>query len=633
MTSVRPSRLLLWSPLLAALVALPVISLVGCTEDPEPPAWDSPFDPANPAAADPFGLTAAFDADRVVLTWNQLEGYGIATYEVQKSLDGLNFSTLGDTTAGSGEMVYVVADVTPTATNFFRIRAVDADGQAPRMSHVTPATVDAGPLLAVLGPDPVLTRSVDLQAVTTSGDSVHLASDALFTAPRSAPIETGGTATFADVDLGPADGPDTTFVLYARAVTVLGDDLPPAYSQISSLELGVGLAPAIGLAGGGGAIASPWPDIALADSARGIARVRFATVAEDLADAPWQEAAPVLAGIPVQDTVQPQTLFAELETEFGYTASSALELAADDLTAADFSLDLPGNRISATRQLTLLHDAVATEMRVSQDPGFGDAPWVDYADTSGHVLAGEPGLHQVYAQYRNHWHQSPVRADYVILSGAELEVQFTNPTAGLPVRGGRTIEVTGTASTFDADYAITAVRVHLGDGWVEASGAENWEILWDVPLLDADTAWSLGAEVTAANADSSDIRTGLAWIEVTISQLAVTIASPAAETELPRGQQATISGTATPYLAGAPLDSVVVTALDQRLPVDGALTEWSVVWDVPAEGATPLPTDLEAWAHAGGDSVRARVPVVLVAPPQESNRVTITPPRRSTRAR
>jgi hypothetical protein len=210
-----------------------------------------------------------------------------------------------------------------------------------------------------------------------------------------------------------------------------------------------------------------------------------------------------------------------------------------------------------------------------------------------------------------------VRADHVILSGAELEVRFTNPTAGQAVRGGGAIEVTGIASTFDADYAITAVRVHLGDGWLDADGAENWEILWEVPLLEQDTAWSLGAEVTAANADSSDIRTGLAWIEVTISQLAVTIASPVPEAELVRGQQATISGTAAPYLAGAPLDSVVVTALDQRLRVDGDLAEWSVAWDVPAEGPTPLPTDLEAWAHAGDDSVRARVPVVLVAAPPD----------------
>ncbi len=618
MTSARPLRLLLWVPLLAALLASPLLSLLGgCAEDPEAPAWDSPFDPRNPAAADPFGLSAVFEADRVVLTWNQLEGYGIATYEVQKSLDGLNFSAVGDTAAGSGAMAYVVTDVTPTATNYFRVRAVGAEGETPRMSHVTPATVDAGPLLAVLGPTPVLSRYVELQATTTSGDSVQLARDALFTAPRSAPIADDGTATFPEVDLGAADGADTTFVLYFRAVTDLGGGLPPAHSQVSSLELGVGLAPAISLAGGGSTIASPLPDIALADGARGLRRVRFATAAEDLADATWVDAAPVLAGVPVQDTAQPQTLFAELETEFGYTASSALELTADDLAAADFSLDLPGNRISTTPQLTLLHDAVATEMRFSQDPGFHDAPWGDYADTSTHVLTGEPGLHQVYAQYRNHWYRSPVRADYVILSGAELEIRFTNPIDGQTVRGGQAIEVTGTASTFDADYAITAVRAHLGDGWVDAAGAENWEILWEVPRLTRDTVWSLGAEVTAANADSSDIRSGLAWIEVTISQLAVTIASPAPEAELVRGQLATISGTAAPYLAGAPLDSVVVTALDQRLRVDGDLAEWSVAWDVPAEGTTPLPTDLEAWAHAGDDSVSARVPVVLVAPPPD----------------
>jgi hypothetical protein len=610
MTSDRPRR-----PVLLALALLTTL-VASCSEEPDAPRHDNPFDPTNPGAADPFGLEAVFSGDRVVLTWTQLEGFAIATYEVQKSTDALNFSAIGDTTAGTGEMQYVVRDVTPTVTNYFRIRAIDENGLAPRMSHVVPASVSVGPLLAVEGSLPARTRIVDVTAGAGTADTVELSRDVFFEEPLIAEV-VDSVATFPDLDLGPAASADTVFTLYARAVTELGEGLPPAYSSVSSLDVAIGLDPGITLVGGGGTVAGPAVDLVVADAV-GVARLRFAAAAEDLPDAPWQEAADTLRAIPVQDTVAEQMLFGEFETVFGYTTVDQLTLQADDLSAGDFALDLPGNRISATRELTLLHDAVAAEMRVSQDPGFTGAAWVAYADTSEIVLEGERGLYNGYVQYRNHWFQSPIRSDFVILSGAELQVAFTNPTGGQPVRGGTTIEVTGTAETFDADYAITAVRVHLGDGWIEATGAENWEAVWEVPLLTADTSWPLGAEVTATNAEG-DEQTGLAWIDVTITQLAVTIDTPAESAELTRGTEVSIAGTAAADLTGAPLDSVVVTALGDRLPVTGNLANWSVSWLVPA-GDDTQPTTLQAHAYAGGDSVLATVPVVLVRPAPEEER-------------
>jgi len=605
-------RRLLAAAIVAAALAAGLVA--GCTDDPEAPRYDNPFDPGNPGAADPFGLTAELAGDVVLLRWTQLEGYGITSYEVQTSTDLLNYSTVGDTAAGTGAMNYTVRQVTPTATNYFRVKAVGEGGAAPRMSHVVPAQLSIGPLLSVAGPVPVLSRRIELQARVTFGDSVELAREATFAAPIYAAVE-DSVAVFADLDLGATADPDTVFTLYARAFRNLGGG--PSYSQISSRALTIGLAPAIALVGGGSAIAAPLVDVAVADSAAGIARIRLAASAEDLPDAPWQDAAPVLFDVPVRDTVEPQTLHAQFETAFGYTVADELPLQADDLAAADFQLDLPGSRISATGELTLLHDAVATEMRVSADPGFAGAPWVAYADTSQLVLDVDPGLYLVHVQYRNHWFLSPIRSDYVILSGAELDVQFQNPVQDQVVRGGSVIEVAGTASTFDANYEITGVRVHLGEEWTEAAGTTNWEATWEVPRLGEDTAWSLGAEVTALGPDE-DERTGVAWISVTISQLAVAIAAPLPGAELPRGQEAVVSGTASPFLAGAALDSVVVIAHEDTLRAAAPLAEWSVTWPVPDGPISPLPVRIVARAFAGGETVADTLAVTLVeAPPEE----------------
>ena len=78
-----------------------------------------------------------------------------------------------------------------------------------------------------------------------------------------------------------------------------------------------------------------------------------------------------------------------------------------------------------------------------------------------------------------------------------------------------------------------------------------------------------------------------------------------------RGLPLGINGTAVPFLAGAPLDSVVVQVLDERL-ASPTLETWAVNWIVPTESADLI--DIIAWVYAGDDSVSQRIQVTAVTP-------------------
>jgi hypothetical protein len=610
--SASSRRRLALATVVLALLAAAVLPLApGCSENPAPPAWDNPFDPQN-GDTNPFDVNAVFAGDNVLVTWNQLEGYGIETYEVQHRVAGGNWSIAGTVEATTGQASFQFPDPAPTATNEFRVIGIDEFGRRSATSGIVAASVVVPPLVS-LDPDEssIASRIQDVLVAATSGDSVEVSVDS-FTTRISLPLDPSGVTRFAAVDLGPAEANGDRIQLLARTVTYLAEGLPPVYSGNGYRQLTVSLTPRVSLASGGRTVARPAADVVISGEAAGIDSLRFALSEDGLADAAWQPAAAAIGDVPLADTTMPQVLWAEFATGFGFVAVDSQAVAADPLIAADFALDLPGNRISQVPAITVLHDAVATRMRVSQYPDFQDAPWTAYADTSQIVLDGEAGLYLVYAQYDNHWFDSAVRTDFVIFGEAEVQVDFAYPQQDVVVRGGSTIEVAGTAQTFDAEYPLTGVQVHLGDGWVDATGDANWEVAWDVPLLGEDTVWPLGAEATAENGTTGDVRTGQAWISVIISQLTVAITAPEDAGTVTAGEVVSVGGTAAPFLAGAPLDSVAVIAGAERLTATG-LESWTADWTVPTDLGNPL-VDITAWAYAGGDSVSDGIQIEVVAP-------------------
>jgi hypothetical protein len=588
--------------------------LSGCSQSPEEPVFANPFEPGAPGSGDPFNLRAVYGAGRVTLTWNPLDGHGIATYVVTWIFEG-NAYELDHLEPIAGPMNYIVQDPVPNITNYYRIRALDAFGRAAAVSHVVPAAVQVPPIIRLSsGQTQVRTRFPDVVVRAAAGDYAQLDLRNDFANALQVDI-TDSVAVFPSFDLGPRPSASARCTLYARAAFDLGGDLPPMWSPTDQLVLTIQFSPTIIRPDTSTTVALPLTDLVVSNGAVGVQSMRFANTADDLQTAPWLPGAPVVVDVPLLDTPQPQTVHAEFRSEFGFTHPTTLNLRADDLTGATFRLVLPANRVATTPLVPIRNQARATEMRISQDPGFADAPWIPYTRETEIFIAGEPGLHQVFAWFRNHWFESAILVDHVILSGASLEVAFLHPTAGQVVRGGTTLTVTGTAATFDGAYPLTLVEVHTGDGWQPAAGTDLWSASWTVPRLTADTEVQIGARATATGS-GGDTHTGVTWIAVLVSQLAVRITSPVAEAAVPRGGALTIAGTAAPFAGGAPLDSVVVAVPDGRLAADLPLATWSVDWDVPLE-AELGPALLTAWAYADGDSASHEVPVTLVASEDE----------------
>jgi len=95
---------------------------------------------ANGGSAAPLpvkldNFEAAKDGGGIKLTWTAATEAGVLNYEIQRSVDGINFQTIGSV-KGENKRTYSYVDALPVATNnFYRLRIVDLDNTA-RISHV-----------------------------------------------------------------------------------------------------------------------------------------------------------------------------------------------------------------------------------------------------------------------------------------------------------------------------------------------------------------------------------------------------------------------------------------------------------------------------------------------------------------
>jgi hypothetical protein len=618
-TNIAPAaRVLRHLPAMLLVSLLAAAVLVGCSERPAEPVWDNPFDPDNPSSVDPFMVSATQFNGTVTIQWTPLDGFGLVIYKIEHSTDRQTWREIGRDPAAASVGTFTHQDPVPTATNYYLVIGVDADSVETITSETVPASIVVPPVIAnAANTNIVRSRYQDLTVFATQGDDVEVSLADGFADATSLARDPGGATVFAAFDLGETDSNGIQIPVFARTVSLFNG--LPIYSETGIKYFKVDIKPTIGLPGSRLTIADVMVDVELSNDGDGVDAVRFSgkideegTEYQPLTD--WLPGAAVVTDVPVLDTVKRQLLKAEFRSDFGgITTEDTMGIRADRLTSADFRILFPeDNRILTDSLVTLDHTATALEMRVSQFPDFHDSGWTAYSDTSQIQIRPSPGqfVYLIYAQYRNHWFDSAIRADWFILGDGQVPVSFLNPVDGQIVEGGTTIEVAGTADTFDDSFPLTSVRAHLGDGWQPVDGLETWEVEWEVPVLFEDTAWALGALATTENASVYSVVTGRAWINVIISRHHVRILAPTDGAEVTRGLNTTITGTSTALLP-ATLDSVVVAVLDQRLPVSGNLRNWSVDWFVPI-GSDQIQADIVAWSYAGGDSVSARVQVTVV---------------------
>lgn len=494
----------------AALIALAVaaLSLGGCQRAPEGPEFQNPFDPLGPGGGDPLHVTAAVSDTMILVLWDQPQGLGITSYDINHSTSygtGYEYvATVAHTTNSSNR--YLFANPAPTSNHYFRIQAFTEAGDFTIISYQEPGAAVTPPRLRLLGdgrPNATALRYVEVEVTVSSEVRLLIADNPAMLDAQEWPVPQPGQPQAIPWDLGPAAANGDTSWVYVVAYEA--DD---GASLQGVLHAVVDFSPDFTVAGVPATVATRSVDLAVATA--GVAQMRFAADVESLPAAPWVAAAETYAGYMLEDSAAPQTIYGEFAGDFGFTAVTQYEVTPDLLQDAAFFLALPADHVTGESTVTGVSDAVAVWMRFSTRPDFTDAPWLAYADTALIDLGPGEGQIVVYAQYRNDFTDSAILNDYAVLVRQPVSVAFLAPGDGDVLLGGAPLLVRGLSSAGAGKAAADSVKVDLGDGagFVPVETLDPWSLLWDVPVFAADTPLVLRARAWAG-ADSATAVVGV----------------------------------------------------------------------------------------------------------------------------
>ena len=490
-----PLRRIITTLFLVAL-AVPVVLalLAGCETSPTAPVFENIFDPDGPEDGNPLKLRATLGDTSITLSWTQPQDFGFAYYELSHSLNYFNgylpIGSVDHTTSTFNSFRY--SHPTPTTTHYFKIQAFDAAGNFTNVSDQAPAIRSTPPRVEVVGGSKkVASRNITLSVLTSAGDSLRISNHRDFSdETRLAITESGQTQNIPWI-LPTASSNDTTLT-----VRVLAFPLTSA-SDTAVVVLDVNFIPAITVTGNPPTVATQ--SVELEIPATGLVSMRFAATMADLESQAW------IPGNPnhpfnLADTATPQTIWGEFLGDFGFSFIDSLRVIPDLLGDASFALDLPEDHVTDQSIITVLADAVATQMRFSESLDFSGVPWTSYAATSYLNLSSEPGQKVIYGQFRNDWTESAILTDYVVYLSQALEINILAPAGGDQVPSGVAFLVLGTTTVGSGIAAIDSVKFDSGDGagFFPVVGTTNWTYLWDVPAVSANTARVLRARAWAA---------------------------------------------------------------------------------------------------------------------------------------
>lgn len=495
----RPSAaaILVTLSALAALALALAACLGGCERAPDPPAWNNPFDPSGPDGGDPLQLRATAGNGLISLTWTQPQGMGIAQYAISRAVHPdsafTSLALVDQTTALDN--VYLWTDPAPTRSHWFRVQALDADGNASLASYAQLAGLTLGPRVILNhGAATLASRFVTAKVVVSRGTTLRVALGPAYTSETTYPAAAAGDTAFLALDAGTAAQGDTV-----RVRVIATDGTWNSAPTIARAR--VDFSPDFTLAGGGTAVASR--TVTLSVPPEGVTQMRFAPSEAELAGAAWLPGAATRTAQLLSASTGTQEIWGEFTGDFGLSSLSHLTVTPDLLTTAAFHLALPEDHLTDTVAVRAVLTGKASLVRWSETPDLAAAPWQAHRDTLDLELSPAAGLKTIYLQLRNDWADSPVLTDYAVLVSRGVEVAFTAPQAAATLRSGVPLQVRGTA--FGATAGLDSVQVDLGDGnWRRATGTTSWSRLWDVPIVLAETdvtlrarAWAEGETATA----------------------------------------------------------------------------------------------------------------------------------------
>ena len=135
-------------------------------------AWQnlSPQGAPLPVKLDNFD--AAKDGSGVKLVWNTSDELGVSNYQIERSQNGFDFTSIGTVTADKRKM-YSFTDIQPAAdNNFYRLKMVDLDGNF-KLSHVVSIKSKAS-VNIILSPNPVKDKLLVQHPKATTACSIQV---------------------------------------------------------------------------------------------------------------------------------------------------------------------------------------------------------------------------------------------------------------------------------------------------------------------------------------------------------------------------------------------------------------------------------------------------------------------------
>lgn len=402
-------------PLAALAVCVAVLAgLSGCESAPTPPAWDNPFDPTGPDDGDPLHLNVLAVGSTINLTWDQPQGRGIAEYAISHAVHPdsawTSVTRVAHTTGVNNFFPY--EDATPTQWHWFRVQAMDENGNAQLADYATAAGTLLGPTVVLnRGGGTVASRHLTVKVVVSRGTSLRVSLGPAFT-----PEATYTAAAFGDTAEFALDAPLTA---QGDTVKVRVRSVDGTYTSVATVAAAkVDFSPDFTLQGGGTTVGSR--TITLAVPTAGVDQMRFAATEAGLATAAWTPGAATHTELLLGTATTAQAVWGEFAGDFGFHSTSHITLTPDLLAGATFQLLLPDDNITTTRNVRGVLTGKATLVRWSESGDLAAAPWEAFTDTLDITLSSGAGAKTVYVQTRNDWADSPVLHDSatLVLTGA-----------------------------------------------------------------------------------------------------------------------------------------------------------------------------------------------------------------------
>ena len=109
-------------------------------------------------------IKASLTDNKASINWNVANEVGIQKYDIEKSVDGIIFNSIGEQTAHNASTdAYIFIDNNPSTINYYRIKAISEAGVA-IYSSVVKLSTHSSPLTAFnLYPNPLINKILNLQ--------------------------------------------------------------------------------------------------------------------------------------------------------------------------------------------------------------------------------------------------------------------------------------------------------------------------------------------------------------------------------------------------------------------------------------------------------------------------------------